>query len=254
MIRVLAAAAHPDDIEFGMAGTLLLLRARGAQIHMWNLADGSCGSETATGPRTAAIRWKEARASAQLAGALLHRPIGQDLQLFFDSEHLAKAAAVLRRAKPNILLVPSPEDYMEDHQNAARLAVTAAFVRGMRNFRTRPPAPPWKGELAVYHAQPHMNRDSLGRRIRPSLFVNVASVWGAKKAMLACHKSQKAWLDASQGMGSYLGAQEDMAREVGTMSKKFKLAEGWRRHNNLGFCAPGYDPLRALLGNLLKTA
>ena len=36
---VLAAAAHPDDIEFMMAGTLLLLKRAGAEIHMWNLAN-----------------------------------------------------------------------------------------------------------------------------------------------------------------------------------------------------------------------
>jgi hypothetical protein len=41
---------------------------------------------------------------------------------------------------------------------------------------------------------------------------------------------------------------EDMAREVGRMSKRFKLAEGWRRHLHLGFCGPAADPLRDALG------
>ena len=43
---VLAAFAHPDDIEFVAAGTLLLLRAAGWQTHYLNLTGGDCGSMT----------------------------------------------------------------------------------------------------------------------------------------------------------------------------------------------------------------
>ena len=45
---VLAAVAHPDDIEFTMAGTLLRLRDRGWQIHYMNIANGSCGTAVPT--------------------------------------------------------------------------------------------------------------------------------------------------------------------------------------------------------------
>ncbi|MEO8269951.1 MAG: PIG-L family deacetylase [Aureliella sp.] len=38
---VLAIAAHPDDIEFVMAGTLLQLSQRGWQVHYFNIANGS---------------------------------------------------------------------------------------------------------------------------------------------------------------------------------------------------------------------
>jgi len=47
-IVVLAASAHPDDIEFMMAGTLLLLKEAGAEIHMWNLANGHCGTASSS--------------------------------------------------------------------------------------------------------------------------------------------------------------------------------------------------------------
>ena len=45
---------------------------------------------------------------------------------------LFQLAAVVREVNPSILLVPSPQDYMEDHMNACRLAVTAAFLKPMR--------------------------------------------------------------------------------------------------------------------------
>ena len=41
---VFAVVAHPDDIEFMMAGTLLALGQKGYQLHYMNVANGSCGS------------------------------------------------------------------------------------------------------------------------------------------------------------------------------------------------------------------
>ena len=44
--RAMAIAAHPDDIEFMMAGTLILLKESGYEIHYMTLSDGNCGSMT----------------------------------------------------------------------------------------------------------------------------------------------------------------------------------------------------------------
>ncbi|MEO1991634.1 MAG: PIG-L family deacetylase, partial [Pirellulales bacterium] len=64
--RVLAVFAHPDDIEFMAAGTLLLLHSSGWDIHYLNLSGGDCGSMT-TGPReTQNIRAAEARRAADM--------------------------------------------------------------------------------------------------------------------------------------------------------------------------------------------
>jgi LmbE family N-acetylglucosaminyl deacetylase len=40
----IAIGAHPDDIEFYMAGTLLLLKEAGYAIHYLNVANGNSGS------------------------------------------------------------------------------------------------------------------------------------------------------------------------------------------------------------------
>jgi len=71
----------------------------------------------------------------------------------------------------------------------------------------------------------------------------------AKRAALACHKSQKEWLDTSQGLDSYLITMEAMSREVGGLSGRYEYAEGWRRHLHLGFCAEDADPLSEALGD-----
>jgi len=230
------------------AGTLLRLREAGAEIHMWNLANGSCGTATHSREDIIRLRAAEAQASARLAGAILHEPLADDIALYYEPVLLARVAAVIRQVKPTILLTQSPQDYMEDHQNTCRLSVSAAFVRGMRNFATAPPAEPVSGTMTVYHALPHGLRDGLRKLVRPGQYVDIGPVLARKRQMLAQHRTQKEWLDVSQGMDAYLLEMENMAREVGRMSGRFESAEGWRRHSHLGFCAANCDPLAELLG------
>ena len=86
----------------------------------------------------------------------------------------------------------------------------------------------------------------------PGQFVDTGAVHAKKMDALAAHQSQQAWLDSSQGMNSYLQAMDDMSREVGRLSKKFKHAEGWRRHLHFGFSASEVDPLTEVLGKQCK--
>jgi LmbE family N-acetylglucosaminyl deacetylase len=243
----LAAAAHPDDIEFMMAGTMLRLKDAGCEIHFWNLANGCCGSDKLSRGETAAVRWKEAQASASAAGGIAHPPLFDDLSIFYDAPSLARVAAVIRRIQPDIILTHALHDYMEDHQNAARLVVTGAFMRGMKNAETIPPEAPYDKPAAVYHALPHGLRDALRQPVTPDFFTDITAVLPRKRSLLACHASQKDWLDATQGMDAYLDEMERMSAEVGRMSGKYAYAEGWRRHSHLGFGPEDFDPLQNLL-------
>lgn len=245
--RAFAVAAHPDDIEFVMAGTLILLGQAGYELHYMNIANGCCGSTVTSAEETARIRAHEAQAAAASIGARFHPSLVNDLEIFYNHETLTRLSAVMRQVGPDILLIHSPIDYMEDHMNACRLALTAAFARGMPNYPTSPPRKPVENPVAVYHAQPHGNRDPLGKPIVPSLFVDITPVLEAKTAMLACHKSQQQWLDTSQGLDSYLAAMQSLSREVGQLSGRFEYAEGWRQHLPLGFGPLDADPLAEAL-------
>ncbi|HUE74973.1 MAG TPA: PIG-L family deacetylase, partial [Pirellulaceae bacterium] len=199
MQSAIAIAAHPDDIEFLMSGTLMLLRANGYEIHYWNLANGCCGSSKHDAQTIAKIRREEAKSAAKAIGAVYHESICDDLAIFYDKPTLAKVAAVIREVSPEIVLTHAPVDYMEDHTNTCRLATTAAFVRGMPNFPTDPPRPAVDHKVTVYHAQPYSHRDPLRRLIEPDLVVDTTDLIDLKKKMLAKHVSQKTWLDESQG-------------------------------------------------------
>ncbi|PWU15910.1 MAG: LmbE family protein [Verrucomicrobia bacterium] len=244
----IAIGAHPDDIEFYMAGTLLLLKRAGYQTHYMSVANGSCGTVKYSASAIRAIRNNESRTAAKILGAEFHPALTNDLEIFYTLDLLRGLAAVIRAVKPTVVLTHSPQDYMEDHTNTSRLAVTAAFARGMPNFRTSPPRESAEYPVTVYHAMPHGLCDSLRRRIVPGAFVNTTSVQKTKQEALSAHKSQQNWLDVSQGISSLLLAMENMSLELGRMSRRFKCVEGWRRHLHLGFCGPDDDPLGKALG------
>lgn len=246
----IAICAHPDDIEFMMAGTLMRLADAGYELHYWNLANGCCGTTQYDAETIARIRREEAQAAARYLGATFHESICDDLAIFYDRPTLARVASVIREVNPRIVLTHSPVDYMEDHTNTCRLAVSGAFTRGMPNFPVDPPRAHVDSKVTVYHAQPYSNRTPLLEPVRPHFVVDVTDLQERKREMLACHASQKRWLDESQGHDSYLQAMSDLDAEVGRISGKFSFAEGWRRHLHLGFCGPDDDPLRdALAGH-----
>ena len=244
----MAIAAHPDDIEFRMAGTLLLLKQAGCETHYMNVANGNCGSLDHGRGKTARIRAGEAKRAAKILGAHFHPSLTNDLEIFYDLRTLKRLAAIVREVRPSIVLTHPPVDYMEDHTNCCRLAVTAAFAHAMPNFKSIPDRPVYHKDVTVYHCQPHGCSDGLRRRVWPGAYVNTESVHKTKLAALAEHQSQQDWLNASQGLNSYLQAGEEMSLELGRWSKRFKHAEGWRRHLHLGFAVRDIDPLAPLLG------
>ena len=245
----LAIFAHPDDIEYFGGGTLLLLREAGFQTHYFNLSTGSCGSVEMNADETRRVRRAEAERAAGILGARFHPPIRDDLEILYDLPTLRLVAGVVRQVKPSIILTHPPQDYMEDHTNTCRLAVTAGFTHGMPNFVTDPPSrDTYPEDVFIYHSVPHGLCDPLRRPSPVESFVDTSSVFATQREALAAHASQKDWLDKSQGAGSYLRVLDELALKVGKMSGRFHQAEGWQRHLHLGFSARDEDPLQEILG------
>lgn len=245
---VLAVHSHPDDIEFGIAGTLFLLKERGCDIHYMNIADGCCGTSELSREEIIRIRRDEAIAACRLLGAEYHESLCSDMEVFYEDRLLRRLAAVVREVNPDIIFTAPPDDYMEDHMNACRLALGAAFTKGMPNYATIPPVLPVSGDVAVYHAAPHGLLDGMRRPFSPDFHVDIGPVMPRKTDMLACHMSQKKWLDRTQGFDSYLQAMKDLGARSAAGIDGVDYAEGFRRHLHLGYSRTEYDPVPGLLG------
>ncbi len=243
MKTAFAIAAHPDDIEFLMSGTLMQLAESGYELHYLNVANGCCGTAQFTPEEIITIRRREGQMAAEALGAIFHESLVNDLEIFYERETLARLTSIVREVSPQIVLTHALSDYMEDHTNTARLAVTATFCRGMPNFPVQPPRDAIDTQVTLYHAQPYSNHDPMRKRVYPELYVDVSDLQDRKCDLLSCHASQKKWLDQSQGLDSYLRTLRQLDADVGQMSGKFAAAEGWRRHLHLGFGNEADDPL-----------
>jgi N-acetylglucosamine malate deacetylase 1 len=221
--RVLAVAAHPDDIEIAMGGTLLRLAEAGWELHYFNLASGNGGSLEMDG-----------------------ETVAQDLEIVYSVELLRKVAAVVRRVNPRIVLTHALRDYMEDHMETARLAVTAAFAKHVPNFASDPPLPGAPGDVAVYHAMPHGGHGPLREAVEPGCYVDITRVMERKRHALEAHQSQQPWLDASQGMTSYVQSMVEAGETWGRRSGRFAAAEGWIQHQHEGLSRCDGDPLSVI--------
>lgn len=247
MPSALAIAAHPDDIEFVMGGTLLALKDAGWEIHCCNLSNGDMGSTAMNAATTARTRRKEAQAAAKVMGAKWHAPIASDLCVFYTEANIRKVAAIVRAARPSVILTHALADYMEDHMITARLAVTGGFARGVPNYRSIPQRPGSLEPCAIYHAMPHGQCTPTREPVEPEFFVDTSAVHAVKRAALACHASQAEWLDKTQGQDSYLLTMDGFSQALGKRAG-CRDAEGWIRHLHYGFGPEGWDPLREALG------
>jgi LmbE family N-acetylglucosaminyl deacetylase len=244
-----AIAAHADDIEFMMGGTLALLADRGWSTHYMTVANGYVGSTTHRIEEIVQLRAAEARAGAEALGAVWHPSIVNDIEIIYSVDLVRRITAVLREVRPTIILTQAPDDYMDDHIETSRATASAAFNRNMPNFQSTPPVPAYLDDVTVYHAQPHGGHDMLRRLVYPGLYVDTTSVQDRKRDALARHQTQARWLDDTQGFGSFIAEMDDVARTVGHQSGRYEFAEGWRRHSHIGFGTAGADPLADALSD-----
>ena len=203
--RAFAVAAHPDDIEFHMAGTLILLGQAGYELHYLNIANGSCGTTQYGREEIIRIRRDEAMAAAAVhRGDLPRESGGRSGDLLREGVAGARVGGDAR-GRAGDRADPLARGLYGGSSECVPVGGDGGVLPGDAELpdRSRRSAPV-PGDVTVYHAQPHGNVDPLRQPVAPDFFVDIESVLEQKRAMLACHRSQKDWLDESQGMDSYL--------------------------------------------------
>src|SRR5205085_6877473 len=124
-----------DDIELTCAGTLVLLRRAGWKVHLATMTAGDLGSMKHSRVAIAKIRRKEAAASAGLLGAGYTCLGFDDLTVAYSPEAKRVVSGLLRAVEPDLLILHSPDCYMADHTESARIAREAAFASTIPNWK-----------------------------------------------------------------------------------------------------------------------
>lgn len=245
--RVLAIGAHPDDVEFLCAGTLVLLHEKNWEVHIATMTPGDCGSEFLPPDEISTVRRVEAANAAAVLGGQYHCLECRDGLIAYDEETNFKTVALIRKVRPRLVLTLSPQDYMIDHEVASALVRNATFMAGVPNWKTEP-YPPFRPVPYLYYADPLELKDLFGTAVAPTTMVDVTSVIETKSRMLACHASQRDWLLKQHGIDEYINAMFEMGQLRGQLLG-VRYAEGFRQHRGHGY--PQDNLLAAELGQLV---
>ena len=108
--RVLAVVAHPDDVDYGSAGTIAQWTSRGVEVAYCIATYGDAGGFDDT-PREkmAALRESEQRAAAAAVGVTDVTFLGYpDGQLAVTYELRRDISRQIRRVRPQLILTASP--------------------------------------------------------------------------------------------------------------------------------------------------
>ncbi len=183
--RALCVVAHPDDIEFYCAGTVLLMARHGVEVDFVLATSGDKGTRDPSHTRTAIarVREREQQAAAEILGVsrveFLRHP---DAELVESLELRERFVVAIRRTKPDVLLTFDPNvpyRFHPDHRVVGRVALDAAWPAA-RDPLTFPEAGP-----------PHETAEAwCFGGVQPNLEVDVGEVLDVKIRARLAHASQ----------------------------------------------------------------
>ncbi len=246
--RILAIHAHPDDLEILAAGTLARLARLGHSITFATMTPGDCGTAEYDPETIAKMRREEARDAAAMIGAEYICAEFRDLAIFNDDASRRRVTELLRRTRPQIVITSSPVDYHCDHEATSSLVRDACFAAPAPNYKSGDA--PVLGRIPhLYFLDPDEGRDREGRNVAPDFVVDVGEFMELKKQMLACHVSQRAWLQKHHGMDNYIETMEQWTRERGSIGG-LAFGEGYRQYRCHPY--PQSPLLQELLGDAVR--
>ena len=229
-MKILAIHAHPDDWEILAGGTLTLLAQAGHELTVVTMTDGDCGTKTHSREEIGLLRRAEAAQAAGMIGATYEWAGFHDLSIFVDDPSRRRVTALVRRLRPEIVLTSAPVDYMCDHEATSALVRDACFAVGAPNYRAADDDHAVLDHIpALYYMDPVEGVDRDGRPVAPDFVVNVTTTFTRKRELLACHDSQRTWLQAHHGMDNYLITMEQWTRRRG-QDAGFDFGEGFRQY------------------------
>ena len=132
-LDVLAIGAHPDDIELACGGTVIKLVKQGKRVGLVDLTEGELGTR---GSRE--IRAREAASAAQVLGVSARENLKlPDGNIEVNEENRRKLIQVIRRFRPDVLLIPHWLERHPDHEHAHQLSREAWFYAGLERIETK---------------------------------------------------------------------------------------------------------------------
>ena len=227
-VDVLAIAAHRDDVEQTCGGTLLVQQALGWTTGIVDLTQGESGTRGSASQRKA-----EAEAAARIL-RVSHREALDlpDGSVTNSIENRLKLAAVLRRLRPRVVILPYWQGRHPDHYTAATLGYEACFAAGLSRLDV--PGAPHRPYKILYA--------SLYADVRPTLVVDITKHVETRLQALLAYRSQ--YGDQREGSGLFVPESEIRERTFAS-ARHYGLLAGVR------YAEPFIQKEVALAGDLM---
>jgi LmbE family N-acetylglucosaminyl deacetylase len=217
---ILGVAAHPDDLEFGVAGTVAAYVAQGAKAYYFVLTDASKGTadRSLNGHRLTEIRRDEQRKAAEILGVSeVFFADYEDGALEVTQALKRDIARVIRRVKPDVVFAMDPTFVYSaergfinhtDHRAAGQATLDAVYPLA-RDHLAFPEL------LTDEKLEPHKVKTLLLTNFnQQNFFVDITATIDTKLRALAAHASQIPDMAAAEAMlrrsaaqaGAHIGA------------------------------------------------
>jgi bacillithiol biosynthesis deacetylase BshB1 len=210
-LDVLAIAAHRDDVEQTCGGTLLVQQALGWNTGILDLTRGESGTRG-----TASEREAEANAAAAIL-KVSHREALDlpDGSIQNTLENRLKIAAVIRRLRPRVVILPYWQGRHPDHYTAATLGYEACFAAGLTKLDL--PGVPHRPYKILYA--------SLYADVRPTFVVAITAHIETRLQALLAYRSQ--YGNQAEGAGLFV-PEEDIRERTFASARHYGMLAGVR--------------------------
>lgn len=131
-VDLLAIGAHPDDVELGAGGTIAKLTSEGFKVAIIDLTKGESGTRG-----TPEQRIEESLKAKEILGVSFRENLEMpDTKLAINDENVLKLINIIRKYRPNSIVIPAVFERHPDHENASRLVRDAMFKSGLLKYKT----------------------------------------------------------------------------------------------------------------------
>jgi len=175
-LDVLFIAAHRDDTEIVCGGTVIKLVDLGHRVGLLDLTAGEMGTRG-----SAADREREAAEAARIMGVAVRENLGlPDAGVRNIPEYQQEVVEVLRRLRPQLVILPYWKQRHPDHREAGDLGYDACYLAGLEKYDA--PGEPHRPTKIIY--------SSNLRDVRHSFLVDVTDQFERKLEAVAAYRSQ----------------------------------------------------------------
>jgi LmbE family N-acetylglucosaminyl deacetylase len=225
--RILVIVAHPDDVDFGQAGTVATWTDAGIEVVYCIVTNGDAGGSDVSVSRAdmAVLRQAEQIAAAKCVGVSDVRFLGYpDGRVEASLDLRRDLARVIRQVRPDRVTCPSPErNYARiptshpDHRAVGSAALDAVYPDARNPFAFP--------ELAADGLEPWtVHQVWIVGGPQPDRFVDITDSFERKIAALRAHESQTGHMD---NLADMLRGWLSRAAEMGGLPEG-RLAEAFQ--------------------------